>query len=503
MPLRRQVLVSLALATAILATARQIELHSAAAVPFALTIGLAYASGSARWVWIMAVLASSMAVGGALTGRTPDERGRLIAGSLFSIWLPAYPCAQALKEKKERERLAGIVDWSGDAIISRTLDGKITSWNRGAEALYGYRPEEIVGQPHAPLVPDDRRDELRDVLERLERGEPIVQYETVRLRKGGERVDVSLTISPIRSTEGALVGASTIARDTTEQNRLAATQRELSRDLERHVEERTAELARANEALARSNLDLQQFAYVASHDLQTPLRAIAGFAQALQADYQARLDATAQDYIERIVRGASRLQELIQDLLEFSRVDSPGTPSDAVDMNQAFRDAIECLRPAIETADAEVRSDSLPTVQGNLPHFTHLLQNLIENALKYRGQDPPQVRVSAQRQGGDWRITVTDNGIGIAPQYHERIFEIFRRLHTTHAYPGTGIGLSLCRRIVNRYGGRIWVEGAEGAGSSFHFTIPDQPVLAGVGLANAGPSVLPAPAEAVHNGGGL
>lgn len=475
MSLRRRFSLLAAFALAVLATWRQIDLGVAAAGLWVIVVVLAYLSRSARSVWIVASGSSLLALAGVCCGPNTGQNGKLAVSALFAIWAPAYPCARALTERAERERLAGIVSWSGDAILSRTLDGTVTSWNRGAETLYGYRQEEIVGRSHALLVPHDRKDELQVALERLKNGEAVIQYETERVRKSGERVEVSITVSPIHNTEGKLVGAATIARDVTKRNRIAAMQRKMSEQLEQRVQRRTAQLARANEALERSNLDLQQFAYIASHDLQTPLRAIAGFAQFLQADYTERLDATAQDYLERIVRGAARLQELIEDLLQFSRVESNSAPLEPVDLNQVFDEAVEALQMQIETSSAKVSRTELPPVQGDAQQLIHLFQNLIENAIKYRRAEPPEVRVSAERDDAGWVISVNDNGIGIAPQYRERVFEIFRRLHSAQAYPGTGIGLSLCRRIVNRFGGRIWVDSEEGKGSSFRFTIPDAP----------------------------
>jgi light-regulated signal transduction histidine kinase (bacteriophytochrome) len=295
------------------------------------------------------------------------------------------------------------------------------------------------------------------------------------LRKNGERLDVSLTISPINNTEGALIGAATIARDVTERKRLADAQQRLSAELECGVRERTLELARANEALERSNLELQQFAYVASHDLQTPLRAIAGFAQFLKADYEDRLDAKGNEYIERIIRGATRLQELIEDLLDLSRIESQAAPFTPVDLADAVGEAVDTLHESIQNASAEVTHSGLPVVHGDRKQLVHLLMNLIENGVKYRRTAPPRIHVTAEQADGGWTIAVTDNGIGVAPQHHEKIFEIFRRLHSHQAYPGTGIGLSLCRRIVNRHGGRIWVSSEEGKGSSFLFTLPDAP----------------------------
>ena len=248
-------------------------------------------------------------------------------------------------------------------------------------------------------------------------------------------------------------------------------QRRAALNLAQDTEEARQRLDRANEALEQSNIELQQFAYIASHDLQSPLRAIAGFAQLLQNEYQGQLDETADDYIERIVKGSKRMQELISDLLAYSRVESRAAPFEPISLNETFDDALTLLQSSIEDAGGEVTRDELPTVRGDGSQLSQLLQNLIGNGIKYHGDRPPRLHVSAERNGNDWTIAVRDNGIGIATEHYERIFEIFRRLHTQLAYPGTGIGLAVCRRIVSRHGGRIWLESAAGEGTTFYFTI--------------------------------
>ena len=242
-------------------------------------------------------------------------------------------------------------------------------------------------------------------------------------------------------------------------------------DLGRHEEE----LTRANHALEMSNLDLKRFAYVASHDLQTPLRSISGFVQLIRSEYAGRLDAQADDWIQRTVHATQILQTSIQDLLAYSRVDAEPHPFVQVSFRAIFDDAVLLLRAPIEDSAARVTCGELPTLMGDRSQLTQLMQNLIGNALKYRG-DAPDVHVSAQRNDTEWVFSVRDNGIGIDPRYHERIFEIFQRLHNQQQYPGSGIGLAVCRRVVHRHGGRIWVESEPGSGSIFYFTIPERKV---------------------------
>ncbi len=224
--------------------------------------------------------------------------------------------------------------------------------------------------------------------------------------------------------------------------------------------------------LRRSNAELEQFAYVASHDLQEPLRKVASFTQLLQRRYGDQLDERADQYIEFAVDGAKRMQQLINDLLAFSRVGRVGTELEPVDVNVAAHDALDNLATTIEESGAVVEVGELPTVLGEPRLLSAVFQNLIGNAVKFRGEAPPVVRVSAQRDGAMWRFAVADNGIGIDAEYADRIFVIFQRLHPKEAYGGTGIGLALCRKIVEFHGGRIELDTSAREGTTFRFTLP-------------------------------
>jgi light-regulated signal transduction histidine kinase (bacteriophytochrome) len=224
--------------------------------------------------------------------------------------------------------------------------------------------------------------------------------------------------------------------------------------------------------LKRSNTELEQFAYVASHDLQEPLRKVASFCQALERRYHGQLDERADQYIDFAVDGAKRMQILINDLLAFSRVGRSGAERQLVDLGDVLSEVRQSLSPVLEEASATVLADGLPRVRGDRALLVSLLQNLISNAVKFRGADPPAIRLAAYRQDDLWHLSCADNGIGIDPEYADRIFVIFQRLHTKEAYPGTGIGLALCRKIVEYHGGQMWLDRDHSPGARFQLTLP-------------------------------
>jgi PAS domain S-box-containing protein len=228
----------------------------------------------------------------------------------------------------------------------------------------------------------------------------------------------------------------------------------------------------AHDSLARSNKELEQFAYVASHDLQEPLRMVASYTQLLAQRYEGQLDDTAKKYIDYAVDGAVRMQQLIQDLLTYSRLNSQAKPPELIDVNNVLLDVFRNLQVAIDESRASVATGELPTVRADASQLQQVFQNLIANGIKFHRDEPPQVHVSAKDLGQQWRFSVQDNGIGIEAQYADRVFGIFQRLHTRQEYPGTGIGLTVCKRIVVRHGGKIWFESELGKGTTFFFTLP-------------------------------
>jgi len=243
-----------------------------------------------------------------------------------------------------------------------------------------------------------------------------------------------------------------------------------------HLRERertAAELRKQADQLRRSNAELERFAYVASHDLQEPLRAVLSYTQLLFLRFRGQIGADGEEFLGYIAAGADRMHRLINDLLSFSRVDAAPATLTPVDSGRVVNDVLRDLRPTLEEAGATVDVGELPVLNANETQLTQVFLNLIGNALKFRSDRPPHVEISARREESGWVFAVADNGIGMDAQYHERIFELFRRLHGQDRYPGTGIGLAVCKKIVERYGGRIWVDSEQGLGSVFRFLLPD------------------------------
>jgi PAS domain S-box-containing protein len=375
-----------------------------------------------------------------------DAEGRITGGINLLVDITDRKLAQGTAEQSGR-LLGAIVDSSDDAIISKDLNGTITSWNKSAERLFGYTAEEIVGQPVTRLIPPDRLDEEPQIIARLKAGERVDHFETIRRRKDGTLVDISLTISPVRNAQGEIVGASKIARDITQRQR------------------DEAEIRRANQ-------HLEQFAFSASHDLQEPLRSINIYSELLTRRYSSKLDGQALEFLGYLRTGATRMEVLVSDLLAYTQVSKREEGREFVDANVALAMVLEGMSGSISESGARITSDPLPTVPMHGAKLQQLFQNLIGNAIKYRSPGrTPEIHVAGERQGEGWRFTVTDNGIGIAAEYKETVFGLFKRLHTSDEYSGTGIGLAICQRIVEQYDGRIWVESEPGQGSAFRFTI--------------------------------
>ena len=379
--------------------------------------------------------------------RRPSER------ELRLLDLLARQAADLIERKRGEEgrsQLSAIVEASGDAIYSYDLNGRLLNWNRAAEMLYGYGWDEIIGRPAADIiVPPDKREELRDVLQSAGGSGTIIRnLETTRMRRDGSVFPAVLTISPIFDESGKSVALSVIARDISERKRVEN------------------ELRRANE-------DLEQFAYSASHDLQEPLRTIKIYSQLLANSLSTAVEGETAEFLDFLRNAATRMELLVRDLLAYTQVTRLDAPLELVDANEALTEVIANLGGAISESGAAVTFNRLPSVPVHSTHMRQLFQNLVGNAIKYRSEDrAPAVHIGAERQDGHWVFTVRDNGIGIQREFREQIFGLFSRLHNADRYSGTGIGLAICQRIVERYHGRIWVESEPGCGSEFHFTLP-------------------------------
>ena len=331
-------------------------------------------------------------------------------------------------------------------------DGTIQRVNQAAISLLGYERHELIGRSAGDLF-----EEGVDVLSLLKQSglnDVIQRVDTSVVTKDGRHVAVSLSGSVMHDEDGEIQGMVCIAQDITER-------KQTQEILERQTQE-----------LARSNSELEQFAWVASHDLQEPLRMVASYTQLLSKRYKGKLDADADEFIAFAVDGATRMRRLINALLELSRVGTRGKDFEATDCEAIYDRTLVNLQGLVEESDAVVTHDRLPTVLGDGTQLGQLFQNLIANAIKFRGDEQLTVHVGAEQRNGHWEFCVSDNGIGIDPEYAERIFVVFQRLHGKGDRPGTGIGLSICKKIVELHGGRIWVKSQPDEGAAFYFTLP-------------------------------
>jgi two-component system, LuxR family, sensor kinase FixL len=512
---------------------------------------------------------------------------------------PQAACVHSVQDRIEPEvaasRLAAIVDSSDDAIIGKSLDGVIESWNRGAEQIYGYSAKEAIGQPVSLLIPPDHFDEVPGLLEQVRRGEKVDHYESVRVRNDGTVVDVSLTISPIKNEAGDIIGASTIARDITQRKqwdepRFRALLEAAPIGAHRFIYEKDAivivdsrgritlvnaqtedlfgwareelngkpvemlvprfegvhvanrqgtdphtrpmgaglelfglrkggsefpveislspfdteegvlvsaairdvtarvraedKLKRLAARLSESNRELEDFASIASHDLQEPLRKILAFGDRLKEREGERVTDQGRDDLDRIEGAVHRMKVVLDDLLAYSRVTRKAKPFTSCDLGRAVQEVLSDLEPSIQQARAHVEIGDLPTIEADPPQIRRLLQNLVSNSLKFaRADEPPVVRIydrilkrdgkhSPQDPAGCCQILVEDNGIGFEEKYADRIFTIFQRLHGRGDYEGAGMGLAICKKIANFHSGDITAKSSPGEGSTFIVTVP-------------------------------
>lgn len=404
-----------------------------------------------------------------------DADGRIIGASKI---------ARNISDRRRAEeavaRLAAVVRSSNDAILTKTLEGKITSWNEAAERTFGYSAAEAVGSPVTILFPEDRIREEQDILAKITRGELVSHYPTIRRRKDGSLVDVSVTISPIRDSHGRIIGASNVSRDITEEKRTQDAIRQLNLTLESRVAERTR-------SLEDSIRELDAFAYTVAHDLRAPLRAVHTFGQMLIEELGPRLQGEEKEYLRQMIDAGARMDTLISDLLAYTRISRQEARLEPVDLELTVDKVLAELRPELAERRAAVQVDRpLPGVLGHSLMLGQAITNLVSNAVKFvPAGTPPQVRIRAESRHGSAsgavRLWIEDNGIGIAAEQQGKLFKVFERLHTREQFPGTGIGLAIVRRAVERMGGRTGVESAFGRGSRFWIELRAQPQQASQG----------------------
>ncbi len=419
------------------------------------------------------------------------------AGGVAGIFAAARDVTERKKAeeaiRRANEYNRSLIEASLDPLVTISADGMISDVNEATVRVTGVPREELIGTNFSQYFTDPGR--ARAGYETVFRDGSVTDYELEIRHRDGRVIPVLYNASVYRDEAGGIAGVFAAARDMTEQKRAEAALRTAYMELDDRVKERTADLVEANrhleqeiarhrattdqlrrksEELARSNEELQQFAYIASHDLQEPLRAISGFTELLERRYRGQIDERADRYINFIIDGTNQMQQVIQDLLAYSRVQTKAHEFDLIDANRALDQALHNLQVTIRDRGARVTVDGpLPEIFADGIQVTQVFQNLIGNALKFQKSGAtPEIRVSAAREGSDWVFSVADNGIGIDARHLGRIFMLFQRLHAKGDYEGTGIGLAICKRIVERHGGSIAVRSTPGAGSTFTFSIP-------------------------------
>lgn len=381
-----------------------------------------------------------------------EPNGRLIG--VVEDFRDITPRIQArAAAKRAYAELNQIFDTAADGMRVIDRDFNVLRVNETFAILSGRSKTEAAGKKCYEIFPGPLCRSSNCPLTRILNGEDRVECDTDKQRLDGTTVPCIVTATPFLDQIGRVIGIVEGFKDITERKRAEEI------------------LKSKTEELARSNAELEQFAYIASHDLQEPLRVMTSYVQLLEKRYKDRLDLKAQDFINRAVNAADRMKTLINDLLSYSRLTTRAKPFEPTDCDEIVRRAIENLEISIRDNSARIILGRFPTVPADGSQLVQLFQNLISNALKFRTETPPEIHINAESRDGQWLFSVSDNGIGINMEYAQRIFEVFQRLHSRSKYPGTGIGLAICRKVVERHGGRIWVKSELGKGSTFYFTV--------------------------------
>ena len=424
--------------------------------------------GSALAVASMAIVVTTWTVSGVgpigqLEGYTVADKILYLQFALIVVPIPIFAIAIALSKEREtadalaesEARYRDLFEKSPVMLLSIGSDGRLLSVSEHWLDKMGYRREEVIGRPSVEfLSAGSRQQALEELLPRVFSEGAVRDVECRLVTKDGETFDALLSAIRDGAPQTRVKRSFAVITDV---SKLKRAERDFADTVEK---------------LEQSNRDLEQFAYLASHDLQEPLRMVASFTDLLEQEYGPKLDKRGREFIHYARDGAERMSRLIHDLLTFSRVTRQDDSNAVVDLNMAVNVALANLQSVIDTSGATVICDDLPSVHGSSTQLTSLFQNLVGNAIKYRGDQPPVVSLTVKRLGPHWRFTVTDNGIGIDRKHYERVFDLFKRLHHRGRYGGTGLGLAICRRIVEGHGGSIWVESEVGEGSRFHVTLP-------------------------------
>lgn len=353
---------------------------------------------------------------------------------------------------KSEKKYRTLIDNLSDTVVETDADGNFTFVSPQVTDTFGFKPEELVGKNSFDFIHPDDQGKVFEAMEQILQDSKILSFEYRIQHKDGHFINVSSSGKLVE--EGDNFKLVSVISDITERKK---------------VEE---ELMDAMNKLKRTNLELEQFNKVAYHDLQEPLRTVSSYVQFLEHRYKGKLDDDVDVFLGYIIEGTKRMHRLINDLLSYSSVGTSGKSFKPTDSSKIIENVISSLQPTIEEKDAMITYDPLPLVEADNSQLFQLSKNLLSNAIKFHGDEPPRVHVSAEQMGNEWMFSVHDNGIGIDPEFADRIFTIFQRLHSTSEYSGTGIGLAICKKIVENHGGRIWVESEPGKGSTFYFTIP-------------------------------
>ncbi len=390
-----------------------------------------------------------------------DESGVIVGASKIARDITVQKRAEELQR-----RFAAIIESSDDAIIGKDLNGVIQSWNPGAERIFGFSAAEAIGKPVTILIPEGRLDEEPQILGRIRRGEKTDHYETVRQRKDGTLINVSLSVSPIKDSAGNVIGASKIARDITERKKAEVALQKAHEELEERVKARTASL---NQALAQ----MQEFSYTVSHDLRSPARAMKGYATAILEDYGEKLGEQGREYLNRILRGSERMDQLIRDVLIYSRLAQAEIKTEPVDLDELIQDIID-QNPDLAAPEVEVIVQKpLAPVIGHPSSLAQAVSNILDNAKKFVAPGrTPHIEIWTEKRLDKVRLWIKDNGIGINSKFQSRLFGMFERLHDADSYEGTGIGLAIVRKAVEKMGGVVGMESDGVNGSSFWIELP-------------------------------